>query len=117
MLVVTCEVSKVSNKYIRKCQNHARRNMRNSDSLVTHNETKNQRSWLITLVIDETYVFERFKKIAIRNVMISKQIYDEKISLSSLWFLKMISNFLIVSLRKRLTIFYEDDEHWEDKRL
>ena len=92
--------------------------MRSSDSLVAHSETKNQQKadWL-TLVIDEAYVFERFKKIAIRNVMISEQIYDEKISLSSLWFLKMISNSLIVSLRKRLTIFYEDDEHWKDKRL
>ena len=68
-------------------------------------------------MIHEAYVSERFKKIAVRNVMISEQIYDEKISLSSLWFLKMTSSSLTVSLRKRLAIFYEDDEHWEDKRL
>ena len=100
MLVATC-----------KFQNE----IENFNFLAIHIETKNQQKvdWR-TLMIDETYVFERFKKlIAIRNVMISKQIYDEKIAkfLVDLISQMLFQKFFVVSLRKRLIISNEIDEH------
>ena len=91
----------------------------NSNFLVIHNETKNQQKvdWR-TLMIDEIYVFKCFKKlIAIRNVMISKQIYDEKITkfLVDLIFQMLFQNFFVVSLRKKLIISNENDEQWVDE--
>ena len=65
-------------------------------------------------MIDETYVIERSNElIAIRNVMISKQIYDEKIAKSLVDLISQIllQNSFVVTLRKRLIIFNEDDEH------
>ena len=65
-------------------------------------------------MIDEIYVIERFIKfVAIRNVMISKQIYDEKIAkifvdlISQMLFQK----FFVVTFRKKLIIFNKIDEH------
>jgi hypothetical protein len=69
-------------------------------------------------MIDETYVIERFDElIAIRNVMISKQIYDEKIAKSfvDLIFQMLFQNSFVVSFRKRLIIFNENDERWIDE--
>ena len=67
------------------------------------------------LVIDETYVSERFEKIAMRKR------HDFKIDLrredQSLVVLISKDDSLTVSLRKKLATFYEDDEHWKDKRL
>ena len=71
-----------------------------------------------TLVIDETYVIERFDElIAMRNVMISKQIYDEKIAkfLVDLIFQMLFQNLFVVLFRKRLIIFNENDERWTDE--
>ena len=60
-------------------------------------------------MIDETYVFERFEKIAVRKR------HDFKIDLrrkdQSLVALISKDDSLTVSLRTRLTTFYEDDEH------
>ena len=67
-----------------------------------------------TLMIDETYVIERSNElIAIRNVMISKQIYDEKIakSLVDLIFQILLQDSFVVTFRKKLIIFNENDEH------
>ena len=72
-----------------------------------------------TLMIDETYVIERSNElITIRNVIISKQIYDEKIVK---FFVDLISQMLfqnsfVVTFRKKLIIFNESDEHWAKKR-
>ena len=65
-------------------------------------------------MIDETYVIERSNElIAIRNVMISKQIYDEKIAKSLVDLISQIlfQNSFVVTFRKKLIIFNEDDEH------
>ena len=64
-------------------------------------------------MIDETYVIERFVKfVAIRNVIISKQIYDEKIAKSfvDLIFQMLFQKKFVVTFRKRLIIFNENDE-------
>ena len=65
-------------------------------------------------MIDETYVIERSNKlIAIRNVMISKQIYDEKIAkfFVDLIFQILFQKNFVVTFRKKLIIFNENDEH------
>ena len=65
-------------------------------------------------MIDETYVIKRsIKFVAIRNVMISKQIYDEKIAkfLVDLIFQMLFQNSFVVTFRKKLIIFNENDEH------
>ena len=65
-------------------------------------------------MIDEAYVIERFIEfVAIYNVMISKQIYDEKIAKSFVDLISQIllQNSFVVTFRKRLIIFNEDDEH------
>ena len=84
---------------------------------ITRQKNQQKIDWH-TLMIDETYVFERFKKlIAIRNVMISKQIYDEKIAkfLVDLIFQILFQKKIFVSFRKKLTIFNENDDHWIDE--
>ena len=80
--------------------------------------TNQQKTDWRTLMIDETYVIERFDElIAIRNVMISKQIYDEKIAkfFVDLIFQILFQNSFVVSFRKRLAIFNENDERWIDE--
>ena len=65
-------------------------------------------------MIDEIYVIERLNKlIAIRNIMISKQIYDEKIAkfLVDLIFQMLFQSSFLVTFRKKLIIFNENDEH------
>ena len=67
-------------------------------------------------MIDETYVFKRFEKIAMRKR------HDFKINLrrEDQFLVALISrnDSLIVSFRTRLTTFYENDEqHWKNKRL
>ena len=49
--------------------------------------------------------------------MISKQIYDEKIAKSFVDLISQIllQNSFVVTFRKRLIIFNEDDEHWTDE--
>ena len=69
-------------------------------------------------MIDETYVIERSNElITIRNVMISKQIYDEKIAKSfvDLIFQMLFQNSFVVTFRKRLIIFNENDEQWTNE--
>ena len=59
-------------------------------------------------------MIERFIKfVAICNVMISKQIYEEKIAkfFVDLIFQMLFQNSFVVTFRKRLIIFNEDDEH------
>ena len=71
-----------------------------------------------TLMIDETYVIERSNElIAIRNVMISKQIYDEKIAkfFVDLIFQMLFQNSFVVTFRKKLIIFNVNDEQWTNE--
>ena len=59
-------------------------------------------------MIDETYVIERFEKfVAIRNVMISKQIYDEKIAkfFVDLIFQMLFQKIFVVTFRKKKIYF------------
>ena len=69
-------------------------------------------------MINETYVIERSNKlIAIRNVMILKQNYDEKIT--KFWvdliFQMLFQNFFVVTFRKKLIIFNENNEYWTNE--